>query len=315
MKKHTLLWDKLFIVSTLVLSACGEEESADDTVDPAEDEEEVEEESGDEEAEEDAPAPEDTDPIEIGYNNWAENIAVSNMWKLLLEEEGYEVELTNLEKTGVFAGVASGDLDIGTEVWLPHTDEPHIEEYGDDFAIQDLWYENTELGLVVPEYMEDIESIEDLHEYEEELNQNIVGIEPGAALMENTEVVLEEYELDYDLQSSSEQAMMTELDSAYQNEEPIVVTLWSPHWAFADYDLKYLEDTEGIYGEADDIVFITREGFDKEYAPVIEWMNNSFFDDESLGELMSIINDLEDPEEGAAEWIEENRELVDEWID
>ncbi|WP_233269497.1 glycine betaine ABC transporter substrate-binding protein [Alteribacillus sp. YIM 98480] len=256
----------------------------------------------------------EAETIEIGYNNWAENIAASNMWKILLEEEGYDVELINLEKTAVFAGVAEGDLDIGMEVWIPFTDQHHIEEYGNDFQTQAEWYENTELGLVVPEYMDEVNSLEDLNDYTEETDGEIIGIDPGASLMELTEEAIEHYDLNYDLQASSEQAMMTELDEAYQNEEPIVVTLWSPHWAFADYDLKYLEEPDTVYGEADDIVYISNDGFEEEYSEVAEWMNNWKFDDESLGGLMSTINEMDDPEEGAQAWIEENRDLVEEWI-
>ena len=38
--------------------------------------------------------------------------------------------------------------------------------------------------------------------------------------------------------------MLTELDSAIAAEEPIVVTLWQPHWAYAKYELKNLADPE-----------------------------------------------------------------------
>ncbi|UCZ53591.1 glycine betaine ABC transporter substrate-binding protein [Bacillus shivajii] len=252
--------------------------------------------------------------IDIGLNNWAENIAVSNMWKLLLEEKGYNVSLTAIEKQPVWAGIARGDLDIAPEVWLPITDEPLFDEYEEDIEMHDIWYEGTVLGLAVPEYM-DVDSIEELSERHEELDvDRIVGIDPGSSLMRLTNDVLEEYNLDLDLVESSEPAMMTELQNAYRREEPIVVTLWSPHWAFADYDLKYLEDGRNVYGDPDDIYYMTRLGFSEEHPEIVEWMDNWFMDDDSLGSLMSIINELDDPEEGARQWIEENRELVDQWV-
>lgn len=251
--------------------------------------------------------------ISIGKNNWAENIAVSNMWKILLEEQGYEVNLVSADKAIVYVGVADGDLDIGMEVWLPHTDAPFVEEYGDRFTIQDTWYENTGLGLVVPTYM-DIESITELNEYADELGGRIIGIEPGASLMSLTEQVIEDYDLNFDLIESSDAAMSAELIRAYNNEEPIVVTLWSPHYIFANLDLKYLEDPQGVYGEDENIVFITREGFEDDYPEVLHWMNTWFMEDDSLGALMGIIDELGDPVEGAKMWIEDNRDLVDQWI-
>ncbi|WP_084414212.1 glycine betaine ABC transporter substrate-binding protein [Salibacterium aidingense] len=297
------------LTGALLLSACGGGENPENG-------EEDDENSGENAQEEnnEIESSGGSDTIKIGYNNWAENVASSNMWKILLEEEGYKVELVNLEKAALFSGVADGELDIGMEVWIPHTDKSYVDKYGEDFTIQEPWYENTQLGLTVPAYMEEVNSIDDLNNHTEELDGNIVGIEPGASLMELTEDVIGHYELDYELQPSSEQAMMTELDQAYQNEEPIVTTLWSPHWAFSEYDLKYLEDPDNVYGEADDIVYITKEGFEDENKEVVTWMNNWQFDDDSLGSLMATINEMDDPEAGAEAWIEENRDLVNEWI-
>ncbi|KMJ56642.1 glycine/betaine ABC transporter, partial [Bacillus sp. LL01] len=76
--------------------------------------------------------------LKVGLNNWAENVAVSNMWKVVLEEEGYNVELNELDKTPVWTGIARGDLDVAPEVWLPITDEPLYEEYGEDVELHEI---------------------------------------------------------------------------------------------------------------------------------------------------------------------------------
>ena len=47
---------------------------------------------------------------------------------------------------------------------------------------------------------------------------------------------------DWNLVESSTAAMLSELDKAIANKEPIVVTLWRPHWAFEKYNLRYLKD-------------------------------------------------------------------------
>src|SRR5690625_7643443 len=95
--------------------------------------------------------------------------------------------------------------------------------------------EEVELALTVPSYMEDINSIEDLVDNKngigEDLDWQITGISPGAGMMEITENdVMPGYGLDedWDLQSSSGAVMATELKSAIEDEEPIVVTLWTP---------------------------------------------------------------------------------------
>src|SRR5690625_2009634 len=128
---------------------------------------------------------EDTDEetIVIGQINWAENIAVSNMWKVILEDKGYELELKPLDMGTIMAALETGDLDIGIEVWLPVQDANYLEEYSDtvDFAEQS-WYETAQVGLVVPEYMEDINSIEDLNENKDLFEGIITGFDPGAEI-------------------------------------------------------------------------------------------------------------------------------------
>ena len=108
--------------------------------------------------------------------------------------------------------------------------------------------------------------------------------------------------------------MMAALDDAYQREEPIVVTLWSPHWAFAEYDLKYLEDPEGVYGESDDIHWFSRKGFGDDDPWLTSVLNDWYMDDDTLGGLMAEIEQAGDPVEGAQTWIDENRDLIDGWI-
>ncbi len=251
--------------------------------------------------------------VTLGLNNWAENIAVSNMWKVILEDKGYDIELKSMEKAPVWAGISQGDLDVAAEVWLPSTDKPLYEEYKEDVDLQETWYEGTGLGLVVPAYM-DINSIDELNDKKDELGlEQIVGIDPGASLMEMSRTAVDEYDLNYDLVDSSGPAMMSELKKAYEDEEPIVVTLWNPHWAFAEYDLKYLKDPKKVYGEADDIYFMTRTDFSDDHPEVVEWMNKWKMDDDSLGSLMATIKEADDAESGAKQWVEENQDLVSEW--
>ena len=71
----------------------------------------------------------------------------------------------------------------------------------------------------------------------------ITGIDSGAGMM----ITLNNYisgnttwKADYTVTSSSGSGMTASLDTAYKAQEPIVVTLWSPHWAFSKYNLTYL---------------------------------------------------------------------------
>lgn len=109
--------------------------------------------------------------------------------------------------------------------------------------------------------------------------------------------------------------MIAELNSKYNNEEPIVVTLWSPHWTFGEYDMKYLEDPDLIYGEGDNMYYMTRPGLGDEDPGLIEFMNRVIFTDDQLSEMLVLFAELDDEQAAAEQWIEDNRDLVDEWIE
>src|SRR5699024_4113420 len=62
------------------------------------------------------------DELVVGLINWPENIAVNHVWKVLLEEEGYDVDVRQLEMGTIMEALSTGDLDVGIEVWLPVQD-------------------------------------------------------------------------------------------------------------------------------------------------------------------------------------------------
>lgn len=285
----------LIIISLLVLAGCGDSSSKSTDA------------SDDKDSKED---------IIMGQISWAENIAVTNMWKVILEEEGYDVEFNLLDMGTTMAALESGDLDLTLEVWLPVQDANYLKQYQDsvDFA-EEPWYDNAKVGLVVPEYMEDINSIEDLKKYQDEFEGEITGFDPGAGTMEVTEDVIEDYDLDYELITSSEPAMITEIAETIKENGSIVAPLWSPHRVFSEMDLKFLDDPKETYGGVEEIFTASRQGFDEDFVEVDQWMKNWEMDDDAIGELMQYVGDEEEnPIKGAEKWVEENRDLVDEWI-
>ncbi|PKR76657.1 glycine/betaine ABC transporter [Halalkalibacillus sediminis] len=253
--------------------------------------------------------------ISIGQINWAENIAVTNMWKAILEDEGYDVELTNLDMGATMQALESSELDASLEIWLPVQDANYLEEYQDTVNFSDAtWFDNAKVGLVVPEYVEEVNSIEDLNEHKEMFEGEIIGFDSGAGTMEVTEDLIEEYELEYELMPSSEPAMLTEIEKAVENEEPIVSPLWTPHSVFSKHELKFLEDPKEVYGGVEKIHHATRQEFADDYPEVSEWLKNWKMDDQQIGELIQSVDSAEEPLDGAKEWIDENQDVVDEWI-
>ncbi|WP_186578489.1 glycine betaine ABC transporter substrate-binding protein [Aquibacillus kalidii] len=253
--------------------------------------------------------------LTIGQINWAENIAVTNMWKAILEEKGYNVKLSVLNMGTTMKALESGELDASLEIWLPVQDANYLETYQDSVNFsEETWFDNAKVGLVVPTYLEEVNSVEDLNEHKDLFEGEIVGFDPGAGTMEVTEQLIKDYNLDFELLTSSEPAMLAEIGKAVKNEEPIVAPLWSPHWVFSKYDLKFLEDPQNTFGGVEKIHHATRHGFEDDYPEVNEWFKNWKMDDQQIGQLIDYVESAEVPLDGAKKWIEENEELIGEWV-
>lgn len=155
--------------------------------------------------------------------------------------------------------------------------------------------------------------------YGETLDYTITGIEPGAGITVTTEKALEEYDsLDgWTLEQSSTAAMVTELDIALSNEEPIIVTGWNPHWKFAKYDnLKYLEDPKGIYGDAEVIKTLAREGLKQDKPNAYKLLDQFYWEVEDMEEIMFEAQDTGDEiEEISKRWVNDHPDKVAEWTD
>lgn len=151
-----------------------------------------------------------------------------------------------------------------------------------------------------------------------EMNYTITGVEPGAGQTGVTNEAIELYDsLDgWTQESASTAAMLTELETAISNEEPIVVVAWSPHFKFAKHDLKYLEDPEGIFGEGQELTTIARLGLEEDMPEAHRILDQIQFDIEAVEEAMLEGQETDfDYELVAADWVEANQDLVEEWTE
>ena len=253
--------------------------------------------------------------VEIGYVQWASAEASTHIAKEILEEMDYEVEIPVLQTGLMYESTATGKIDGFICSWLPDTDRNYWNKHKDNLVELNNHYESAQIGLVVPEYVE-IDSIAELKDHKEEFQGRIVGIDPGAAQMVVTEdELMPHYDLDdWTLEESGGPAMTAELSRSISNEEWIVVTGWKPHWKWAEWDLKFLEDPDNIMGDGEFIKSMGRPGIREDLPEVSAFLENYTMTTEDLSSVMLEIQDGVDPEEAAKNFIEENRDKVDEWI-
>ncbi len=256
--------------------------------------------------------------ITIGYIPWDEGIASTFLWKELLERRGFEVDTTQYAAGPLYTGVATGQIDFQTDAWLPTTHAEYWKKYGKQLDDLGSWYSPTSLELTVPSYMKDVNSLEDLKSKSSAFKGKIIGIEPSAGMMGLLkDKVLKEYGLEgtYEVVDGSTPAMLAELKRAYAKKEPVVVTLWSPHWAYSDYDLKKLKDPKGAWGEGDGVHTLARKGFAEDHPQVGRWLKDFSMTEEQLTGLESQITKAGKGKEQDAvrSWLKRNPGLVDKW--
>lgn len=258
---------------------------------------------------------EKTDLTLAVFNGWDEGVATSWLWKTVLEEKGYSVELEYADPAPVFEGLSSGDYDFTTDVWLPNTHAEYIDSYGDDIVELGAWNEDSKLTLAVNEDAP-IDTIAELADNADLFDNRIVGIEPGAGLTAAMEEeVIPTYGLDdMEFLTSSTAAMLSELKSATDQDENIVVTLWEPHRAYAEYPLKNLEDTEGAFGDTESLYSYGSSDFSENSPTAAGWLEDFTMDSEtlmSLVEAMFIDYEGDDYAPIVEKWISENQDYVD----
>ncbi|ANU27121.1 glycine betaine ABC transporter substrate-binding protein [Planococcus versutus] len=153
--------------------------------------------------------------------------------------------------------------------------------------------------------------------YGEEMGYKITGIEPGAGVVAASEAATEEYENleGWEIVTSSSGAMATALGEAIDNEEPIIVTGWSPHWKFQKYDLKYLEDPKGVFGDAETIKTMARKGLEEEKPEAYKIIDQFEWESADIESIMLEVSDGADVEEATAAWVEDNADRVAVWTD
>lgn len=249
--------------------------------------------------------------------SWTDGLSTAYLWKNVLEEDGYTVEITEINDAApLYTGLAEGDIDVFPSAWPEVTHAAYMDEYGDDLEDLGTYYDGAKLTIAVPEYSE-LQSIEDLVGKSADYDGKIVGIEAGAGLTKATqEQVLPQYGLDEDgweLQTSSTPAMLNALDEAVQAQEDIVVTLWRPFWANNTFPVRDLEDPQGALGEAEGLHEIATLGFSEEFPEVAEMMGKAKLDDEQYGSLEDlVVNEHEgDPAAGVEAWLAENQDWVE----
>ncbi|MBD8150396.1 glycine betaine ABC transporter substrate-binding protein [Pseudomonas fluorescens] len=256
----------------------------------------------------------DSKTLSIGYvDGWSDSVATTHVAAEVIKQKlGYDVKLQAVATGIMWQGVATGKLDAMLSAWLPVTHGEYWAKNKDKVVDYGPNFKDAKIGLIVPEYVK-AKSIEDL-KTDTTFKNKIVGIDAGSGVMLKTDEAIKQYGLDYKLQASSGAAMIAELTRAEDKQDSIAVTGWVPHWMFAKWKLRFLDDPKGIYGAAETVNSIGSKGLEKKAPEVAAFLKKfQWASKDEIGEVMLAIQEGAKPDAAAKDWVAKHPERVAEW--
>ncbi len=195
---------------------------------------------------------ESTDPIKLTLHDWTGQYITTNLMAEVLKKAGYNVELVQADYIAQFAGLETGDLHVAMEMWettgrdamdasLATGKTENLGETGMQ-AIEEWWY---------PKYMKercpglpDWKALNDCAEAfsvpETAPSGRYLGgpVTWGGFDDERAEALGLDYEV---VHAGTDAALFAELESAYQRKAPILLWIYTPHWATAKFDGEWVD--------------------------------------------------------------------------
>ena len=279
--------------------------------------------------------------VNIAVNPWTGSAVDAALAQHLLSEElGADVETTDIDENAQWAGLAAGDLDAVMEVW-PSGHGDNIQTFIEQ---EQTVMDAGELGAVgkigwfVPTYV--VEENPEIATWE--------GLADNAELFATAETgdkgqflagdpsfvsfdaeIIENLELPFEVvQSGSEAALLTTLDTAYQNQEPLLMYFYTPHWAHAKYDLTQVElppytdecgakpKAQRDCGYPEDVLFKAVSTMLEEKSPeVMTFLQNFELTNDQQNEMAAMVDDEGmEPDEAAEQWAQDNSDVWQAWL-
>ncbi|WP_273219527.1 ABC transporter substrate-binding protein [Hyphomicrobium zavarzinii] len=201
-----------------------------------------------------AHAAESSEPIKFVLNDWTGQLLSSRIMGEALKRNGYKIEYTTADTMAQFQGLETGDLHVQMEVWTTTTKDVFdaaiktggVENLGESGmnAREEWWYPEYMKekcpGLPNWEALKSPECVKAFSTPDTEPKGRYLGgpvtwagfdDERVAALGLNFEVV----------HAGTDAALFAELESAYARKAPIILWIYSPHWAPAIYKGEWVE--------------------------------------------------------------------------
>jgi glycine betaine/proline transport system substrate-binding protein len=255
---------------------------------------------------------------------WTDITATTATASVVLKNLGYETETTVLSVPVTYTSLSNKDIDVFLGNWMP-TMEADIKPFREDGSVETV-RENLEgakytLATNAKGAELGIKDFADVAKQKEALGNKIYGIEPGN---DGNRLIIDMVSGDkfgltgFEVVESSEQGMLAEVARAEQEGTPVVFLGWEPHPMNANFKLTYLTGGDDVFGPnfgGATIYTNVRKGYTTECPNVGKFLQNLKFSLEMENQIMGkILNDGQDPETAATEWLKANPAAIEPWL-
>jgi glycine betaine/proline transport system substrate-binding protein len=256
---------------------------------------------------------------------WTDVTSTTALASQLLQSLGYQPTTTVLSVPVTFASMQNKDIDVFLGNWMP-TQEADRARYVADgsVAVLDANLSGAKYTLAVPgyAYAAGLRDFKDITQFAGPLDRSIYGIEPGN---DGNRLILKMLKqnmfglADFKLVESSEQGMLSQVERATRDKQPVVFLAWDPHPMNMRFDLKYLTGGDEVFGPnfgGATIYTVTRKDYSAECPNVGRLLINLKFSLRGESEMMAAILDRhEAPDIAAAEWLKANPTAAKLWLE
>jgi glycine betaine/proline transport system substrate-binding protein len=324
LKTHRKLWAVVAaLMLALALAACGESKDDDDD-------------GGGQQAS----GGKDCGKVVLNEQAWAGSTANTYIAKAVLEDElGCEVEVTKITEIPVFQAMADGKVDAVLEDWQ-HTDEyaKYIDKAGTVVQGGPLGVEG-HIGWFIPKFVMDehpeFKTWEGLKGNEDVFNNEFLGGDPSYVQKDKELIKALGLNLKH-VTAGAEPAQVARWSQAYKQQKPVLFYWYTPQYLNQEYDLaevklpprtdanKDCKDDAKEGGDPNQYkceydVTIINKLFSKKFADsgspaydVLKKMTLTNEDQELVAK--AIAGDKQDPEEAGADWVDDNQDKVQQWL-
>lgn len=261
--------------------------------------------------------------VRMSDPGWTDITATNAVASVLLAALGYETDIKTLSVPIGYESMKNKEIDVFLGNWMP-AQTAFIDDLkkADAVEIVNRNLEGAKFTLAVPSYVaaQGIKDFSDLEKHAEEFKRTIYGIEPGAPANASIQKMIEANDFGlgkWGLVESSEQGMLSQVERAGKNKQPIVFLAWAPHPMNKQFEIEYLSGGDAYFGPnygGAEVYTLARTGWSKMCPNAAGFFQKLSFDIEMENTLMGEILGGKDPKDAATAWLKEHPQSLETWL-